>query len=258
MRIALFIALAIFLSSCKDDDGFEKLGCLPANLQTGVIAYYPFSGGSLLDGSIYGNDLTNSTTASATADRNGSTDCAYLFTNTVANQEFLTTSSTTFLDGLPAYSVSIWYQPLDINRLGGSYEVLVNRGTGFSCPDRRGEWSLGLYDCRRAVFAHNTSVWAKRAVDPSDCLEEVVALTDSWQHIVATHNSGVHRIYFNGELQEERTGNAACSNFRASADIGDMFVGESFNGRIDDVLIYNRELTASDVTSLFGLEACCD
>jgi len=109
------------------------------------------------------------------------------------------------------------------------------------------------------VFAHNNSVWAKRVVVNSrDCQNEIDALTDKWHHVVATLNGDFHRIYFNGVLQEEAIGIANCSNPKLSADVGDLFVGTNFNGRIDDVLIYDRELSGADVTALYALEPCCD
>jgi hypothetical protein len=108
------------------------------------------------------------------------------------------------------------------------------------------------------VFGHNNSVWANIITGfPNGCQEEVVALTDKWHHVVATKNGDEYNIYFNGNLDESSSGNANCSNLHLAEDIGDMFIGSKYTGKIDDILIYNRELSESEVTALFELEPCC-
>jgi hypothetical protein len=257
MKIIVFSILLIGIISCGHDDEFN-VDCLPSHLQNGLIAFYPFNGGSLDDVSTNTNNIINPTTANTTTDRNGNSNCAYQFDNSQTDEEFLTTSNSNFLNGLDAFSVSIWYEPMDTTRSGGSLEVLLGRGDEGRCPDRRGEWSIGLYDCRRAVFGHNNSVWANIITGfPNGCQEEVVALTDKWHHVVATKNGDEYNIYFNGNLDESSSGNANCSNLHLAEDIGDMFIGSKYTGKIDDILIYNRELSESEVTALFELEPCC-
>lgn len=257
--VKLFLFLFIFgIVSCGDDADVN-IDCLPNNLKNGVIAFYPFTNGSLNDESSNSNDLSNTTMASAGVDRNGNSNCAYIFDNGQVDEEFLTTSNSNFLNGLDQFSVSIWYQPMNTNRPGGDFEILLSRDDQGRCPDRRGEWSVGLYDCRRAVFGHNNSVWAKTLTNFSDgCEGEVLALTDKWHHVVAVKNKDEYKIYFNGELNETETGDANCgANLHLAEDQGDVFIGSKFTGRIDDVLIYNRALSDADVKDLFELEPCC-
>jgi hypothetical protein len=253
----LFLILSIGIFSCRDDDEF-KVDCLPTNLQNGVIAFYPFNGGSLNDESTNSNNLTNPTTAIPSTDRNGNADCAFYFDNSQTDEEFITTTNSIFLNGLNEFSVAIWYQPMDTTRNGGNLEVLLGRGDEGRCPNRRGEWSIGLYDCRRAVFGHNNSVWANSITGFSNgCQGEVVALTGKWHHVVATKNGDDYKIYFNGKLDESKTGNANCTNLHIAKDIGNMLIGRKYTGKIDDILIYNRALSQSEITELFGLEPCC-
>ena len=99
------IGLVLFLFSCKteeiiDEIPEETIACIPDDLENNVIAFYPFSNGSLDDFSGGENDLINSTTASPTSDRNGNTDCAYIFDNAINSTEFLTTTDTDFLNNL--------------------------------------------------------------------------------------------------------------------------------------------------------------
>ncbi|MFK7775254.1 MAG: LamG domain-containing protein [Saprospiraceae bacterium] len=259
MRKVFLLILAIGIFSCGDDNEVFQIDCLSTNLQSDVIAFYPFNNGSLADQSANGNNLSNSTTAIPTSDRNGNTTCAYQFDNSPGNDEFLTTTTTNFLDGLNEFSISIWYQPMDLNRDGGDFEVLLSRGDGTSCPNKNGEWSVSLYDCRRAVFGHDNSVWAEVETDISStgCQGEVVELTDKWHHVVAVKNNDEYKIYFNGNLNETATGDANCSNFNAAIDLGNLFIGKRYLGKIDDVIIFNREVTSSEVTELYELDGCC-
>lgn len=256
MRKIFFLVLTIGIFSCGEEEEVFNINCLSPNLQTGVIAFYPFSNGSLADKSVNGNNLNNPTTAVSTTDRNGNTSCAYQFDNAQGNDEFLTTTTTNFLDGLNEFSVSIWYQPMDTLRDGGDFEVLLSRGDGTSCPNKNGEWSVSLYDCRQAVFGHDNSAWAQPIISVS-CHEIIVGLSDKWHHVVGVKKDDEYKIYFNGILYETATGDANCSNFNAANDLGDLFIGKRYTGKIDDVIIYDREITQSEVTELFELEGCC-
>jgi hypothetical protein len=41
-------------------------------------------------------------------------------------------------------------------------------------------------------------------------------------------------------------------------NIGDLFIGKGFTGVIDDVILYNRELTVAEVKQLQNLPVCCE
>jgi hypothetical protein len=250
------LLLTLTILGCASKDRLP-IDCIPTNLQNGVIAFYPFKNGSLLD-IAQSNHLTNPTNATPAADRNGNANCAFQFKSVAGKEEFLTETQPAFLNGLNAFSISIWYQPLDTFRSGGIYEVLVSRGKGQHCPNRNGEWSVGLYDCRRAVFGHDNSVWAN-PISPNmfDCQAEVNALTDKWHHVVAVKNGDTYKIYFNGKLEETVNGDGDCSNPYTASDIGDFFIGRNYTGKIDDVLVFNRELSQAEVTELYQLVPCC-
>ena len=94
-----FLILSIGIFSCKDNEQF-KVDCLPTNLQNGVIAFYPFNGGSLDDKSTNSNNLANPTTAIPSTDRGGNADCAFYINNSKTEEEYLTATNSIFLNGL--------------------------------------------------------------------------------------------------------------------------------------------------------------
>jgi hypothetical protein len=257
--LLIFAALILGMSSCGDDDQFN-VDCLPQNLQNGVIAFYPFNDGSLLDESPNNNNFTNPTGATPSEDRNGNANCCFIFDNSQQEEAYLTTPNTVFLNGLDAFSISIWYQPLNNSIGGGTIQGMFSRGQTTRCPNRMGEWSLGLYDCRRAVFGHNNSVWASSLTNfEQGCQGEVDAQVGKWHHAVAVKKDDEYRIYFNGLLSEVAIGDADCgSGFQPAEDVGAAFIGYNFTGRIDDIIIYKRALEDDEVMALFELSACCE
>lgn len=78
--------------------------------------------------------------------------------------------------------------------------------------------------------------------------------TGQWQHVVVTKNfQGEVKVYLNGE--DVTLGSPTISNVTditwnliGSEKLGD---GKYFNGRLDDIRVYDKELTAEDVTRLY-------
>lgn len=264
MKIRLFILFvsSLALASCETEEATPvTIACIPTALQQDVLAFYPFSNGSLVDESGNGLTLSNGTSAIPTTDRNGNTACAFLFDNsgTQAGSSVLSRSDANFLNDLPAFSISLWYQALDTSRNEGNYEVLLGRGDGVRCPDRNGEWSVGLYDCRRAVFGHDNSVWAEPISTPFiNCTDEMIAQTDIWQHVVAIKDGDSYQLYVNGVLNATVSGDAACSTLMAAQDIGSLLIGKEFTGKIDDITLFGRALDSPEVLSVFEIEPCCE
>ncbi len=256
----MVVVSILFIHACKKEET-NNIACIPSGLQNGVIAFYPFSNGSLNDFSGNNNNLTNGTGAHAAPDRNGNSSCAFQFTNLpLPSTQFLTRSNPTFLNSLSAFSVSLWYQPKDSSKADGDFETLLSRGQGLSCPNKHGQWSIGLYDCRRAVFGRLSSVWDLPVPGVSTCAEEVKVLTGRWHHLVATFNgsaNGEMKIYKDGVLQATETGTAPCSVTPTVQDIGDLFIGNDYTGCIDDIIIYNKALSQAEVTQLRAIEPCC-
>lgn len=251
-----FLFLAVCFS-CKDKKEKDTVVCLPHHLENGVIAFYPFGNGSLQDRSIYNNHLSN-TNASPTEDRNGNAACAYQFDNEGSNTQFLSHPDPVFLNGLSSFSISLWYKNSASNRGADDYEGFVSRGPFvMRCGNRRGEWSLGAYDRRIAVFGHENSVWATQ-VPPSTWNELPNGYAESlvWHHVVAIKNNQTYQLYFDAVLQGSKTGSANCNP--PVQDIGELFIGREFTGKLDDILIYNRGLSAAEVTALYQQEACCE
>jgi len=257
--------IAVFASSCgKKQDTTKDIPCIPNNLSNNVIAFYPFSNGSLDDVSGNNYHLINYSTATSTSDRNNNPHCAYLFNNISGQNEYLTRDNPTFLNNLNEMSISLWYELIDSTSNGALYSALISRDTGQRCPDKDGQWAVGIYDCSRAVFGANTSVWDKSIVPldtPSVCRKEVMVRLNSWHHIVATWVKSTNEIsiYRDGVLQQTTTGVGDCAptNNTIAQDIGNLFLGRRFTGKIDDVIIFNKKLNQQEINTLYNMTTCC-
>ncbi len=262
----LGISLLISCSKSKVKDPVvaqKSISCLSSSLSAGVIVFYPFSNGSLNDFSGNNCHLTNQTLANSCSDRNNNSNCAYQFHYGTNSIDFLKFVNPTFLNSLDSYSVSLWYEALDTNRSGNIYETLISRDSVLQCPDRIGQWSIGLFDCRKAVFGRFNSVWDNNVISYLDCHLELKARTGSWHHLVATFNKNNNyemKIYRDGMLQNFKNGIVSCgqnNNPVTVQDIGDLFIGYKFNGKIDDIIIYNYSISQNIVQQLFNLQTCC-
>lgn len=278
--------------SCENDDNGDpnpdpEQSCIPANLQNGMIAFYPFQNGNLDDVSGNGNHLTlfnryNDVPPAdfpfIQSDRNGNANCAigiynpnriYTYPGGATTEwiarDVLLEATNPFTD-LNEFSVSIWYKARTVEtREGGIYEGLVNLiddldlndydgnlyeggllAGNFYCPDKIGEWGVGLFDNRKEVFGNINSVWGPNTSD------------NNWKHIAATFNSGTSKIYINGILIETETVVDICGGGPATMNnVGELIIGYGYRGSLDDLILYDREISQAEVTQLYELDACC-
>jgi len=72
-----------------------------------------------------------------------------------------------------------------------------------------------------------------------------------WDHYVASYNSGVMKLYKNAVFQSTITNTSTtATSANLPLYIGKGFGGGNFLGLIDDVGIWNRELTQTEITAL--------
>ena len=224
----------------------------------GLIAYYPFNGNANDESGNENHGTLQGNVPQLTTDRFGNENSAYLFGG-YYNKGWIKVpnSSTLALDN--AMSLSVWVNFTDYGGQDGwgnyttdnnCHAVICKAGDqsysnpGFNvCMSPSGDslqvWS---YNCNPNFYNVGTYY---HGYEPGQ-----------WLHCVVTVDDTLSRLYVNGVLCEESVGNSA--NF-SSANGRDMTIGVMnngswypFNGKIDDVAIYNRALTAQEVSVLYG------
>lgn len=154
-----------------------------------------------------------------------------------------------------AMSISAWIYIKTTDIEDGKYTVIAdsNRGSG-------GQGFYLLAD-RRSSDNHSYN-GIKGYVESIDgtytlTLDDVFSTTSSWYHVVMTYSSSAYKLYINGNEKIVNYPNEGGGNFVPSSTINTAFAGLAehaggfFQGKLDDVRIYNHELSQSEVTDLY-------
>jgi hypothetical protein len=75
------------------------------------------------------------------------------------------------------------------------------------------------------------------------------AAANTWFYLCGTASGGMDTLYVNGVSVNSATTHAGLSN---SFLIGERVDGTKFNGLIDDIRIYNRALSASEIAAMYA------
>lgn len=212
------------------------------DLTSGLVAYYPFSGNAN-DLSVYGNHGIVYG-AQLTADRMGNTNQAYYFDG--ANDYILIQNSPE-LNPQEELTISAWMKPVSFTGTGNN--GIVSKGftsytypyyqyhlalTGNSYYNNPG--SFEFYAQQRNVFTPNHT-W----------------IPGQWYHVVGRYSTSSIKIFVNGSLSSEGPANGSMSIYSTPVCIGkSSYTNLCTPGTIDDVRIYNRALTESEIMALYN------
>ncbi len=145
-------------------------------------------------------------------------------------------------------TVSAWVQVLAVNTDLHSQTRQPIVAKGYS---GNWEWALYIYSTQRAGF----SSWQCGGSGHNELSGGPTIPLGVWTHVAATYQDGVaNRVYVNGLEVASSTSfiGSPCDSNRPVL-IGSREDGQYLNAMIDDVRIYNRVLSATDVAALHGL-----
>ena len=224
----------------------------------GLVAWYSFSGnandqsGNANNGTVIGATLTT--------DRNGNGNSAYNFSN--VNDRIPIPSIN--CNNILSYSVSGWFKKTNQNQSGTIF------GQSNGCQGSNG---LRLF-----VGQNNKMFWQTELTTP-DChgrgtQDHVNDYSDNtWHFFVVTYNGGTgtmyssqYKIYIDNiwvsSSNLDSTGGsqivtAPVANTTNSTTIGNLNIGtDALIGKLDDIGIWNRVLTQTEITALFTSSSC--
>ena len=189
--------------------------------EVGLVANFPFNNSNT--STVNSEPFLSAT--SFTTDRNGVANNALsrstgLATSNIANLPF----------GNSARTISVWFKR---GAFVGEH-VLLEYGSGTS----NSRFFISFNDFSTTYLAVGAPPFYNST--------NVTLLPDTWYHyVVTTNSSGTIKHYLNGNLLAILNGviNTAANNF-CSIDGG-------YGGAIDDLKIYNRELSAAEVLNLY-------
>ncbi len=216
---------------------------IPTN---GMVACYPFSGnandmsGNNYHGTVYGATLTT--------DRFGRLNNAYSFNG---SSNYINLPFAPF--NLQNFTYSVWafasFYPsylnqnciISIGSVGGDHTLALSNAYHI---DGKVGWAFNSYNTTTP-----THYWWSVGVFPP---------LNTWYHLVLTRDNSSIKCYINGQLVYTQSTIGTLPFYGTGtplANIGrrsDIAINQFFNGKIDDIHIYNRALTSSEVTQLYN------
>lgn len=208
---------------------------------TDLVAWYKFEGNAL-DSSGYGNHGT-AYGAKLAMDRYGNLNGAYRFNGA---GDYILVPASNSIQPANALTVSVWYnsdsnntqwQPLVCKHISNSFPYdSYLLGTGTPSPVNK-RW-YGVIS--------NTNNFSQNAISRNSDFGK-------WTLLTFTYDGTTIKTYVNGNLD---TTNSFSGNIGYSSSglyIGhNGIAGQYFRGLIDDIKIYNRALSASEVSAMYS------
>lgn len=243
-KISVFVMVLAML--------FIFSGASYAGLGDGLVAYWPFNGNAI-DESGNGNN-GNVVGPTLTVDRNGNSNSAYRFDGV---NDYIDIPYSALIEP-SVFSLSLWFKSSTSN----AGVLLSSDPDGYICNHGYG---IALYG------KNMTHPWPVKSegtlsffVDTSpQCNDGSWIFSDSsakndgeWHHMVAMYDGSSMSMYIDGILQQE-TENLAYMKTHASIRIGMLRYSNHqewrsfYQGSIDDILLYNRVLSKSEILDIF-------
>jgi len=199
----------------------------------GLVAYYAFDCNTQ-DMSGWGRNATVSG-ATLTTDRHGETNAAYSFDGVDDYIRKTNISSINFNNG-DEMSVSFWIKP---SKLGGQYQdIIANRNGGQDY-----NWIVYQHADGGEISLHGVQQYKS----------SFIPQLNSWTHIIFTVNSArTSRLYVNGVIVDSILNYNYGNSFPGVLSIGNFPNAEHYKGQLDDILLFDRVLTSSEIQALYN------
>jgi len=247
LSFLLTIIILFFLTGCSKGSSSPTNPPNENSLDSGLIAYYPFSGNANDASSNKYNLVVQG--ATLTTDHFGNANKAYHFNGTNAIMQvpkFLVAKSLEF------FSVSAWVKPEDatlapIFGLTGApyYEDRLER-LGIYKDDATNEFNASCFITNYSNTGSTSIAFNNIIDDPSN----------QWMHLVVVHSSLGIYMYINGVKADNYV--APTSYFPVDYSNGGLIGGALLNssttyfkGDLDEIRFYNRALTETEIKKLY-------
>src|SRR6185295_18245674 len=197
--------------------------------QTGLVAAYTFNEGTGTTVSDLSGNGNTGTISGATWTTSGKFGNALMFNGTSAKVTMANSTSLRLTTGMtleawifPTATPTYWRSVVDKNVDG--YYLMASSSVG-NRPAVGGTWTGGN----------------QNTIGPS------VLAVNTWTHLAATFDGATARLFVNGVQVASQAQPTPLAATTGTLQIGGNSYGEYFAGRIDEVRIYNRALSATQI-----------
>jgi hypothetical protein len=223
---------------------------IDVDVTTGLVAYYPFNGNAN-DESGNGNHGSLNGGIFQTTDRFGNNNSAYLFNGI---DGFISVPSLNQSPYKPVtYSAWVILSSFFPNSPGHKFKTILGRQTGFVLDAGAiGFWADANYE--NGTFDNNFLMWRGGGITGENPHSKSTFSLDKWVHIAWSQDiNGNWKWYINGELTNQ--GNFTdefgyFDFFRIGGSNNDSNGNTFWDNKIDDIRIYNKVLTDSEISYL--------
>jgi hypothetical protein len=202
--------------------------------QYGLLGYYPFNG-TPNDVSANAANLTNNN-AVLTADRFGTANAAYSFNG--INQNLINSTPNFTFNPTSSFTYSFWYNR-NVTSVNGVLMMNATNAAGnFIWIFQAGATNsqFGTNKQQSAWF------WAQTS-----------STTNLWTHIVCVYNAGTMTLYKNNiQVATATFTHTNVTSANLPLYIGRGVGGDFYNGKMDDIGIWNRALTPCEINDLYN------
>src|SRR5262245_34944109 len=218
---------------------FLLIGASPASSQTlGLVAAYGFeegSGSSALDSSGNSNTGTLGSGVTRTSSSQGRFGAALSYNGA----GYVTIPGAASLNLTSAMTLEAWVFP---TAAAGNWSTVLMK-------EQPGHFVYTLYagsptNRPNVYFNTSTASGGQRGLAGPSALP-----LNAWSHLAGTYDGATLRLYVNGAqvASQAYTGSIMVSSGALRIGGNDIWSGEYFQGRIDEIRIYNRALTQASI-----------
>jgi hypothetical protein len=209
------------------------------NLDSGLVAYYPFNGNAIdesgngYNGTVYGATLTS--------DRFNQADKAYNFIYNGFSSDRIQVSGTSGLNfSTGGFSLSAWIKFSGSAGPGNNYPIVSKH----ICGEQSG-YILMLYNGKLTFWLAGSSGYNILSTNED-------YTDDMWHQVVAVYDESNQFIYVDGILKNSVAFNYSVINSADWALGGYNGCNGGFNGKVDEVKIYDRPLGAAEILEKYN------
>jgi len=235
------------ISSSASLTDYQVLATNPIYDETGLLRSWHFnegSGASTADSSGNGN---TGTITGATWSTSGKFGNGLSFDGN-DNVNFGTNVKFTSGD----FSISFWF---NVASLTGTP---FSRGRAYG--DQKGDIRAAIENSQMKVAIRDSGSWIFGWL--GNFQTSTTLTTNTWYYLTITRSGSTFKMYLNGNLENTQTSSADISDSSNSNTFYmgyfDNDGGSYYNGKLDEFRIYNRALSASEITALYNAKARLD
>lgn len=208
------------------------------NLGQGLLGYWAFNGNAR-DSTPYADNLTVHGAPSLTTDREGRANSAYSVVDT--NNDYFTVPAGSMFNGAGGLTYNIWLMRTAVSTGSQWPEILGANNTHVYYGIRSQNYGDNL------TFEYGTSPYSGAAWGAIS-IKNPIPL-NQWHMFTITYDGSTLKSYYDGSFVTSQASITLNPSFGGI----DILSGGNFNGSVDDVRIWNRALTASEVSALYNL-----